>query len=293
MLYYYAHTGHKVGLERLRRGIALKHALEKHDIDMQMLVNDFRAGVALKDEQGLSEYITIETIQDIDAVAQMGDSVIIDSDEDDHGRLVKYVADFKQVWRFAHDSDDKPIHGEILLTPECSDENCIEGMIIDDIYFQKQEKRETILFFLKDDDHEKAILSHKVFFQAFDMELLLGHYFFVKYEKDLSGIFNTLHEPEMYTETITTCSTVVTGSSQAALEARASGAKVIFLNTENNSLYSVDVLEKYGILILDGFDSDALRTLLERNVPETAIPLHLYDKNLLLKKFNTILKCVK
>ena len=284
MLYYYAHTGHKVGLERLRRGIALKHALQKHDIDMQMLVNDFRAGVALKDEQGLSEYITIETIQDIDAVAQMGDSVIIDSDEDDHGRLVKYVADFKQVWRFAHDEADRSIHREVLLRVECKDEKCIEGMIVDDSYFKKRKKREAILFFLKDEDHEKAILKHKAFFQAFDMELLLGHYFFVKYEKDLSAIFNTLHEPETYMEMITTCSTVVTASSQAALEAKASGAKVIFIDMGGSPLYSIEVLEKSGILILNGFDVSALQTLLESSVPETAALIHRYDGNLLLQK---------
>jgi hypothetical protein len=76
----------------------------------------------------------------------------------------------------------------------------------------------------------------------------------------------------------------VTGSSQAALEARASGAKVIFLNTGNNSLYSIDVLEKYGILILDGFDSDALRTLLERSVSETGMLLHPYNESSLWQK---------
>jgi hypothetical protein len=264
MLYYYAHTGHKVGLERLRRGLAMKKKLAAEGIEMQMLVNDFRAGVAMKEEQGLREYITIETIQDIDAVAQKGDSVIIDSDEDDHGRLVKYVADFERVWRFAEGENDRSIHGETLFREVCTEEGCEEAVIIDEIYRQPVQKENRILFFLGDCDHDKRILNHRPFFEGLGMELLLGHYFFVKYEDALAALFDTLHEAETYMDMLTQSHTVVTASSQAALEAKTAGADVLFLDLGQQSLYTSALLHRYGIETVSGFDRNTLQEKLSR-----------------------------
>ncbi|SFV90823.1 hypothetical protein MNB_SV-4-399 [hydrothermal vent metagenome] len=271
MVYYYAHTGHKIGLECARRGVTVIKKLQQHGVEALLLVNDFRAGVALKEQYGIREYINIETVQDIDAIAQMGDSILIDSDEDDHGRLVKYVADFKQVWRFAHDNSDHSIHGETLFKTDCDDETCENGVIVDDLYFKKCEKEERVLFFLCDYDHDKTILNHADFFQAFNMELLLGSYFFVKYEDALARLFSRLHEPEMYVELIKESTTVVTASSQAALEAKAGGAKTIFIQLEENPLYPVALLEAYGIEVIEGLDEDALRNILDRQDTKEAI----------------------
>ena len=55
------------------------------------------------------------------------------------------------------------------------------------------------------------------------MELLLGHYFYVKYENDLEKLFKTLHESEEYTELLCSSKRVITASFQAALEAKNSG----------------------------------------------------------------------
>ena len=57
MVFYYAHTGHKVGLERLRRGAALLKKLEAEGVEARLLVNDFRAGLAAR-ELGVREYVT-------------------------------------------------------------------------------------------------------------------------------------------------------------------------------------------------------------------------------------------
>ncbi len=284
MLYYYAHTGHKIGLERARRGMTVMKKLTSHGIDMRMLFNDFRSGVAMKDEQGLREYITIETIQDIDAIAQMGDSAIIDSNEDDHGRLVKYVSDFKHVWRFAHDAEDTSVHGEILFRPECSEEACEEAIIIDDHYFGTYKKEERVLLFLRDHDHQKTLLNNDDFFNTFNMELLLGHYFFVKYEDDLAKRFSALHEPESYMEVISESSTVVTASAQAALEARVSGAKVVFLQLEGETpLYPLNILEKHGVKVVSGLDIEAVKSALAEATSEKPTGLKPFDESDLLK----------
>ena len=283
MLYYYAHTGHKIGLERARRGAAVIKKLAGSGVETQLLVNDFRAGVALK-EHGIREYVTIETIQDIDAIAQTGDSIIIDSNEDDHGRLVKYVSDFDQVWRFAHDQADRSVHGEILFRIGCPDETCEEAVIIDDVYFEETDKEERLLFFLRDYDHDKTILSNEDFFKTFDMELLLGHYFFVKYEDALAKLFNCLHEPEEYIELITSSTTVITASSQTALEARASGAKVVYIRLEEDPLYPIDTLHAYGILSIEGFDTAALQEVLSQDIPSARKEAVPYNTVQLLKK---------
>jgi len=247
MLYYYANTSHKLGLERLRRGAALLNRLNAKGVSTQLLVNDFRAGLVAR-ELGVAEYVTIEGIQDIDAIAQHGDSIIIDSEEDDHGRLVKYCEDFDKVWRFAHDAEDKAVHSEIVIDSDT--------ILVDDSYFdEKEEKEQRVLFFLGDADYDKTILGNEDFFKSFDMELLLGNYFFVKYEDDLAKLFSTLHEPEEYEDLIKSSSTIVTASSQTALEAKVAGAHVVYLDLDNhNALYSAEMLDAYGIGVVKGFD---------------------------------------
>ena len=277
MLFYYTNTGHKIGLERLRRGAALLKRLATKGIETQLLVNDFRAGLVAK-ELGVKEYVTVETVQDIDAIAQFGDSIIIDSPEDDHGRLVKYCEDFKHVWRFEVGSDDVSVHGEILFKVECKDDSCENAVIVDDDYFKETQKEERTLFFLSDADYDKTILSHETFFKTLDMELLLGNYFFVKYEDDLAKLFSTLHEPEEYVDLVSSSSYVVTASAQTALEAKASGAKVIYIDLDH-SLYPVELLNKYGIDIVNGFDAEAVAKYLEKDVQISENSLKRFDEN--------------
>ena len=265
MLYYYVNTGHKIGLEKLRRAVSiLKKINAKEAGKTQFLVNDFRAGLVAR-ELGLRDYVTIETVQDIDAIAQGGDSIIIDSIEDDHGRLVKYCTDFKRVWRFSHSTGDKPIHTEKVIP--------LDSISIDETYQETLPKEERVLFFLGDSDYDKTILKNDNFFKNFKMELLLGTYFFVKYEDDLAKLFTTLHEPEEYETLIKETKTIVTTSSHTALEAIATGARVIFLDISLITNYSNEILEKYGVEIVKGFDVEKVQQLLADNRPHKNIKI--------------------
>ena len=276
MLYYYANTSHKLGLERLRRGAALLNRLSEKGVETQLLVNDFRAGLVAR-ELGVSEYVTIEGIQDIDAIAQNGDSIIIDSLEDDHGRLVKYCEDFDTVWRFAHDAADKAVHSEIVIG--------LDTVLVDDTYFDdKVKKEERTLFFLGDADYDKTVLNSAEFFKNFDMELLLGNYFFVKYEDDLAKLFSTLHEPEEYEDLIKSSSTVVTASSQTALEAKVAGANVVYLVLPERELYAPALLESYGITVIDGFESEKLSDFLQNNLSKNGQNIEKIDEKKILIK---------
>ena len=265
MLYYYAFTGHKHGLDRMKRATVILKKLREQGVESMLLVNDFRAGLVAR-EFGIAESVTIETIQDIDAIAELGNSVIIDSPEDDHGRLVKYCSDFKSVFRFAESPDDKSIHGEIMLTPDCNDENCISSIIVDDVYFEEHQKEERTLFFLGDSDADKLILNNADFFKENRMELLLGHYFYVKYEDDLAKIFDKLHEAEEYTELICSSSRVVTASFQTALEACVAGSEVVFIDINKISSKEKELLKLLKVILIISFDNHNYKQLTIENV---------------------------
>ena len=256
MLYYYVNTSHRVGLDRLKRGVALLKALDEKGVESRLLVNDFRAGLAAR-ELGLRDYVTIEGIQDIGAIAQTGDSIIIDTPEHDRGLLETYCSDYAHVFRFAEGEDDTPRVCETLFRPKCEDETCIEALIVDSMYEESMPKEERALFFLSDADYDKEILNHREFFQDTGMELLLGNYFFVKYEEALETLFEKLHEAEEYEALLKSSSHIVTASGQTALEAHVCGAKVVYIKTSREDIIPTEVIRELGIPVIEGFDKSA------------------------------------
>ncbi len=245
MLYYYTFTGHKIGLDRVKKAAAIIKELEAKGVECRLLVNDFRAGLSAR-EFGIDDSITIETIQDIDAVAQRGNSIIIDSPEDDHGRLEKYCSEFHSVFVWRQSVDDRVRFCETIL----------DGVAVDKVYEEaiNLEKVDRKLFFLNDADYEKAILNNARLFENRGIELLLGHYFFVKYEDDLAKIFSKLHEPEDYTELIQSSKTVITSSLQTAFEAKTAGACVYFINLRHENEMAVNYLSFNGIDVVESID---------------------------------------
>lgn len=279
MVYYYAYSGHKVGLERVKRATAILKRLQSEGVEVCLLVNDFRAGLAAR-EFGINAYITIETILDIDAVAEADDTIIIDSSEAYQGKIAYYCTHFKQVFRMPESSTDRAYDKEGMIDIFSAEEVSL-ALVIDHTYFEATPKQERTLFFLDDMDHDKCILSQKEFFNSVEMELLLGHYFFVKYETALSKLFTHLHEPEEYTTTIKESMRVVTSSTQTALEACASGARVVYLDLKRETLYPLSLLEAYGIIIVEGFDLKGLRDALSMEQSLPAKPLKSIDNALL------------
>jgi spore coat polysaccharide biosynthesis predicted glycosyltransferase SpsG len=178
------------------------------------------------------------------------------------------------VYRFGHSIEDKQVHSEKVLA--------FDTVLIDDRYFESSEKEERVLFFLGDADYNKTILNNEAFFSALDMELLLGNYFFVKYEDALSKLFSTLHEPEEYNELIKSSTTVVTSSGQTALEAQVSGAKVIYLALEGRELYAQEMLDSYGIVVIDGFDIKKVQEALANPLRTTDKQIEKIDKKKIL-----------
>jgi len=268
MVYYYAYSGHKYGLDRVRRGVALIKSLEKRGIETRLLVNDFRAGLAAKD-LGVEGAVTIETIMDVDAVAERGDSVILDTPEDTAVRLEQYADRFSPLFVVTDSCDTHSLCGEIILKPLCKEElNCIETPMIDSSYDHGsregvQSREDRILFIFGDADYDKKILAHRDFFEGLEMDLLLGYYFFVKYEDELLKIFHTLYEPEEYADLLSERSRILTASVQSAFEAKAAGADVAYMRKPEESDCLMTQLAQYNINIIDGFDKDAITAWLK------------------------------
>ncbi len=256
MIYYYAFSSHKFGLDCVRRGVAMVAELKKQGREAQLIVNDFRAGLAAKD-LGVSDAVTIETLLDVDAVAQRGDTVFLDTPEDMSGRMERYAAEFSPLIYVTDKCDYRSLFGEIVLKPFCNDEElCFQTPIIDSKYTQgevRNKKEERILFFYGDADYEKNILLHADFFGDKEMDLLMGHYFFVKYENDLSKLFHKLIEPEEYDTLLSTRSRIITASAQCALEAKFAGADVAYMQNGSESRCLLRQLTDCGINLIENF----------------------------------------
>ncbi len=262
-IYYYAYSGHKYGLDRVKRGVALIKSMQVQGVKVNLLLNDFRAGLAAK-ELGVRDFLTIETILDIDVVAERGDTVFIDSPEDDRGKLEKYSNEYKPLFHVVDSSDEIASYGEVLMKPYCEDKlESLSSTIVDRDYFSIVPKEKRVLFFFGDADHDKAILSNREFFEGMKMDLLLGQYFFVKYEDDLAQIFERLHEPEEYRDIICGSSIVVTSSVQSALDARAAEADVIYMKRSVDAESLLHQLETFGIKVIEGFDKQQLIKVLD------------------------------
>jgi len=278
-IYYYAFSGHKWGLDSVKRGVALIKALRDEDIEVQLLVSDFRAGLAAKD-LGVGDAVTIETIMDIDMIAKRGDILFIDTPEEDHGRIERYSREYKYLFHIVDDFSEESNFGEIIVSPN-SDK--FSSILIDREYYHHHKKVDRVLFFLGDADYDKEILTHSDFFAEFEMDLLLGHYFFIKYEDELSEIFVTLHEAEEYSDTISSSSVVVTCSKQTALEAKASQSDVIYMKKDSDEKDILYLLETFGIKIIESYDKNMLSKALNMSKNEALLPkfIDTFSKNLL------------
>lgn len=222
-LYYYMHTGHRYGLDRLRRGAALIKQMRNEGIQVEVLLNDFRATIVAK-ELGIADSTAIDSMYNIATIADAGDGLIIDTPELTDEILKQMCNYFRVVVRFG---DDGQKFSEKIISQTNEDENSVIILPIDPKYFEPYEKEHEKLLFVGDSDYEKSLLQDGSNYKDFD--LLVGHYFFLDYEKQLKERFHGLIEEY---EDITKYSEIYSKSLQTALEAAASGARVCYISDE-------------------------------------------------------------
>ena len=260
-LFYYVHTGHRIGLDRFRRAATIIRALG--DVDITLLSSDFRIAQECKDF-GVQRSVGIDVVRNIPQIAHYGDKIIFDSDEMNptmHQDMVKFFSTFIRV---TDDPNAVQMEGELLISPYLEGEGICKGVAIDEKYFEQTPKTIEKAFFFGDDDYEEDLLGNIDMFDKLEMELIVGFYFFLDYEDKIAPAFTKRYEFEEYDEAITASKVFVTSSPQAALENLATGGRPIYIQRPDYVRDFLPLFESLNIPIIDGFDKPKLLLELER-----------------------------
>ena len=158
-IYYYVHTGHRIGLDRFRRAATIVRMLD--GVDITLLCSDFRIAQIARDF-GVDKSVGIDVVRNIPHISDFGDKLIFDSDEANPIML----EDMKEYFSsFLHVETNMPV--------------------VDDKYFEQKPKTIELSFFFGDDDYEKDIEKNLSLFDGLTPEILLGFYYFLDYEEML------------------------------------------------------------------------------------------------------------
>ena len=254
-LFYYVHTGHRIGLDRFRRAATIIRALG--DVDITLLTSDFRIAHECKDF-GVKRSVGIDVVRNIPQIAQHGDKIIFDSDEMNptmHQDMVNFFSTFIRV---TDDPDAVQLDGELLISPYLEGEGICKGVAVDDKYFEQTPKTIEKSFFFGDDDYEEDLLANADMFAQLEMDLIVGFYYFLDYEEKLAPSFAARYEFEEYDEVVQGSKVFVTSSPQAALENLASGGRPIYIQRPDYVRDFIPLFETLNIPVVDGFDTSKL-----------------------------------
>ncbi|WP_345976546.1 hypothetical protein [Sulfurimonas sp. HSL3-7] len=259
-LFYYVHTGHRIGLDRFRRAATIIRALG--DVDITLLTSDFRIASVAKDF-GVKRSVGIDVVRNIPQIAHHGDKIIFDSDEINpvmHKEMTEYFSTFVRV---SDDPNATKLPGEFLISPYLEGEGICQGVAVDDKYFEKVPKTIEKSFFFGDDDYEEDLFKNLDIFEALEADLILGFYFFMNYEEKLAPAFKKVYEFEEYDEVVQGSKLFVTASPQAALENLASGGRPVFIQRPDYVRDFIPLFESLNVPIVEGFDRTELMKQLE------------------------------
>jgi len=265
-LYYYVHTGHRIGLDRFRRACTIIRSLG--DVDITLLCSDFRIAQQAKDF-GVDKSVGIDVVRNIPQIAHHGDQLIFDSDEANPIMLDDMRSFFSTFIRISDNKDDKKIDNELLISPYLEGEGVLNTYVVDDKYFQEIPKTIKLSFFFGDDDYEKDLEKNLSFIEDLNPDLLLGFYYFFDYEDMLKEKFKKHHEFEDYDEVIKSSEVLVTSSPQAVLENLASGGKPVYIQREDYTKEFIELFQSLNIPIIENYDKNhflkTIETINEHN----------------------------
>ncbi len=258
--FYYVHTGHRIGLDRFRRAVAIMNALE--DEDITLLTSDYRIAQAARDF-GIDKSVGIDVVRNIPQIAHHGDKLIFDSDEANPIMLEDMRNYFSSFVRVSDKQDDVKAENEFLLSPYLEGEGICKAVVIADKYFTCKEKTVAISYFFGDDDYEKDLEKHLDFIEDLNPHLQLGFYYFLDYEAMLQTKFVNSFEFEEYDEMIMQSKILITASPQAVLDSLASGGKPIYIQREDYTQNFNSLFENLNVPIVFEYDKNHLSVILE------------------------------
>jgi len=250
-IYYYVHTGHRIGLDRFRRAATIIRALEGADITL--LCSDFRIANEAK-HFGIDKSVGIDVVRNIPQIANNGDKIIFDSAEANPIMLDDMRKYFSTFIRLSDDKSDKKEENELLISPYLEGKGVCNSYVVDDKYFQVHEKSIEIAYFFGDDDYEKDLEKNISFIEDLNPNLLLGFYYFLDYEDILKEKFKNYYEFEDYDEVIQKSEILITASPQAVLENLASGGKPIYIQREDYTIEFLELFRSLNIPVVENYD---------------------------------------
>ena len=267
-VYLYAKSGHTVGLEATKRCAAIANALK--EFDPILCTSDFRAGAFAKDLLGIRRYVNIDVIRNLHNIMEKRDILIYDTPEI-NDNMKKDMTDFCTL---VYGIDDE-----------------IKGIIVDSSIYNKMDntnlnKLDKTIFF-GDDDYNNIFLEMAKESEKQEINMLMGHYFFLGNEKVFSNYFSNVIDEEEYVQTIKNSKYLLTASLQSALESLACGNfPVLFKRFDKN--YDEELITNLNIPVIKG---DNLKQLIEN----FSVIINNYPNinNFNIISFDTIVKNVK
>ena len=235
-LYFYAKSGHTVGLEETKRCAAIANKLK--EFNPILCTSDFRAGAFAKDNFGIKKYVNIDVVRNLHNIMQRGDILIYDT----HEVTSEMKEDMKDFCSLLYGINDE-----------------LSGIIVDTTFYYPQENPtlDKTLFF-GDDDYNNQLIEMTKESEKFDITLLMGHYFFLGNEKLFENNFSKVIDEEEYVHTIKNSKYLLTASLQTALESLACGNyPVLFKRFDKN--YNEELIKNLNLPIIE---SDNLKDLI-------------------------------
>lgn len=260
--FYYVHTGHRIGLDRFQRAVAIVTELQK-EIDITLLCSDFRIAAEAK-EYGIKRSVGVDLVRNIPQIAQHGDKMIFDSAEINPTLLDDMTQFFPSFIRISDDPADTKHTQEFLISPYLEGEGICKAIVIGEHYYEQLPKTIPLALFFGDDDYEKDLEKNQNIFKPFNMELLMGFYHFLGYENSLKESFSVIHECEEYDEVIRKSEILVSSSPQAVLQNLISGGKPIYLHRSDYTKDFIPLFESLSIPIMKEFSQEQLMQMINK-----------------------------
>ncbi len=272
-LFYYVHTGHRIGLDRFRRAAAILNELA--DLDITLLCSDYRiAGEARK--YGIKKALGLDLIRNIPQIAHHGDKIIVDSAEMNPTLHEDMSCFFSTFIRISDEPNESRLEKEFLISPYLEDEKTCKGIAVDPKYEEQLPKTIPMALFFGDDDYEKDLEKYQALFAPHQMDLLMGFYHFLGYEKVLSESFKTIYESDDYDEVIQHTDILITASPMAVLQNLAGGGHPIYLQRPDYARDFLPLFEEMNIAIIDGYDQERLAEVISVQLSNS---YHNYQKS--------------
>jgi len=258
--FYYVHTGHRIGLDRFRRAVAILNKLQ--DEDITLLTSDYRIAQIARDF-GIEKSVGVDVVRNIPQISHNGDKLIFDSMEANSFMLEDMRDYFSTFIRISDDADDAKADKEFLISPYLQGEGVCNAVAVHDDFFGEFEKSVDLTYFFGDDDYEKDLEKHLDFIEPLDPYLQLGFYYFLDYEDMLKEKFSKHFEFEEYTTMIQTTKILLTASPQAVLDSLAAGGRPIYFQREDYTREFVPLFEKLNIPIVENYDKNHLSVIIK------------------------------